>query len=269
MVRQAIPYLIVLMELNPQLFESVMDLNRSDEDERMLEEALQHYLDNPFINKLQVFSNQAVRIVDNARLRYLYVSESILELSGYTKEEVMQGGLWFTYHLIHPMDLVRFGRVLLNIRNVWSNLTLGEKMAARFSFDQRFKCKDGQYKQILQNCYSLSVSPKGKPYILLFASTDITAYKKNDVMNYSFDVLRDGKFQTLLEGKMQSENVPLTAREIEVLRLTSEGHAEKVISDMLFLSIETIKTHRKNMLQKTNAKNSVELVRMGIANGWI
>lgn len=257
------------MELEPQLFESVMNLNRSDEDERMLEEALHHYLDNPFINKLQIFSNQAVRIVDNARLRYLYCSESIYELSGYTKEEVMQGGLWFTYHLIHPMDMLRFGKLLLKIRNLWSKLNLEEKMSARFSFDQRFKCKDGQYKQILQNCYSLSVSPKGKPYVLLFASTDISAYKKNGSMNYSFDVLRNGKFTTLLEGKMHGEDVPLSPRELEVLRLTSEGHAEKVIGDMLFLSVETVKTHRRNMLQKTAAKNSVELVRMGIANGWI
>lgn len=235
----------------------------------MLEQALQQYLDNPFINKLQVFSNQAVRIMDNSRLRYLYCSESIYELSGYTKEEVKQGGLWFTYHLIHPMDMLRFGRLLLNVRNVWNKLTLEEKMSARFSFDQRFKCKDGRYKQILQNCYTLSVSPKGKPYVLLFASTDITAYKKNDAMNYSFDVMREGRFQTLLEGKLHSENIPLSPRELEVLRLTSEGHAEKVISDMLFLSVETVKTHRRNMLQKTAAKNSVELVRMGIANGWI
>ncbi len=257
------------MELQPQLFDSVMNLNRSDEDERMLEQALQHYLDNPFINKLQVFSNQAVRIVDNAKLRYLYVSESIFELSGYTKEEVIQGGLWFTYHLIHPMDMLKFGRLLLKIRNLWGKLTLAEKMSARFSFDQRFRCKDGQYKQVLQHCYTLSVSPKGKPYILLFASTDVTAYKRTEAMHYSFEVLKDGRFSTLLEGKMHSEDVPLTPRELEVLQLTSQGHPEKVIADMLSLSIETIKTHRKNMLQKAKAKNSVELVRMGIANGWI
>ena len=48
------------MELKPELYESVMNLTRSDEDEEQLAQALHHYLDNPFINKLQVFSNQAV-----------------------------------------------------------------------------------------------------------------------------------------------------------------------------------------------------------------
>lgn len=262
-------YYFKAMELKPEHYETIMNLTRSEEDEKMLEEALHHYLDNPFINKLQVFSNQAVRIVDNARLRYLFVSESIFELSGYTKEEVMQGGLWFTYRRVHPIDMVKFGRVVLKVKNAWSDLSPEEKKTARFSFDARFKCKDGNYKQILQNCHALSISKTGKPYVLLFSSTDVTPYKKTEAMNFSFEVMQKGNFVKVLEGSLHSENMPLSPRELEVLRLTSQGHAEKVIGDLLFLSIQTVKTHRRNMLQKTQAKNSVELVRMGIANGWI
>ena len=88
-------------------------------------------------------------------------------------------------------------------------------------------------------------------------------------MNYTFEVMRGGKFVTLLEGSMHPQTMPLSVRELEVLRLASEGHPEKVIGDLLFLSVETVKTHRRNMLQKTEAKNSNELVRIGIANGWI
>jgi len=75
--------------------------------------------------------------------------------------------------------------------------------------------------------------------------------------------------ETLLSGSIKEESVLLSERELEVLQLTSDGHSEKEISDKLFLSIETVKTDRKNMVQKTEAKNSVDLVRMGIANGWI
>lgn len=257
------------MELKPELYANVMNLTRSEEDEARVTEALNQYLDNPFINKLQVFSNQAVRILDNAKLRYLYVSDSIFELTGYTKDEVLAGGLWFTYRQAHPVDMLKFARVVLKIRSAWSDLSYDEKMSARFSFDMRVKCKDGKYKQILQNCHALSVSSKGKPHVLLFSSTDISAYKKTEAMNYSLEVNREGRFITVLEGTMHPETVPLTAREIEVLKLTSEGHPEKIISDLLSLSIETVKTHRRNMLQKTSAKNSIELVRMGIANGWI
>ena len=35
------------MELKPELYETVMNLTRSDEDEQILTQALSHYLDNP------------------------------------------------------------------------------------------------------------------------------------------------------------------------------------------------------------------------------
>ncbi len=246
-----------------------MNLTRSDEDNAMLEKALNDYLDNPILNKIQVFAKQSVRILDNAKLRYLYVSESNYELTGYTKEEIMNGGLWLTYRRVHPMDMLKFARVVLKVKNTYRKLNMEERLSARFAFDCRFKCKDGTYKQILQNVHALSISPKGDPYILLFATTDITAYKNTEGMNYSYEIMRDGRFVTLLEGTMHPEDMPLSPRELEVLRLTAQGHSEKIIGDMLFLSVETVKTHRRNMLQKSNAKNSIELVKTAIANGWI
>jgi DNA-binding CsgD family transcriptional regulator len=258
------------MELNPLEHQRIMDIIRSDPDEKTLGETMKQLLDNPLFNRFQVFANQSIRILDNAALRYLYVSESVFELTGYTREEVMKGGLWFTYRKIHPMDVLSFGLIFPKINSALKSLTAEDKLAARFTFDVRIKCKDGRYKNILQNCSVLSLSPSGKPYILFFASTDITAYKKGTSMNYNLSVQRAGKgMVTLLTGSMKGENVPLTPRELEILQLIADGNSEKGISDKLFLSPQTVKTHRKNMLQKTDAKNSVDLVRMGIANGWI
>ncbi len=258
------------MELKTEEYERIMNIIRSDPDEKILEVTLKNFLENPFFNRFQVFSNQSIRILDNSALRYLYVGDSVFELTGYTKEEVIKGGLWFTYRKIHPLDILKFARVFPKVKKALAKMTDEEKLAARFTFDVRIKCSNGQYKHILQNSNILSLSPTGKPYILFFASTDITAYKRSNAMNYSLCVQRPGKgMETLLSGSLQGDSVPLTDRELEVLQLTSDGHSEKEISDKLFLSIETVKTHRKNMLQKTEARNSIDLVRMGIANGWI
>jgi DNA-binding CsgD family transcriptional regulator len=259
-----------MMELPPEEYEKVMNVLRSDRANTSPELLLKSVLENPFFNRLQAFSNQSIRILDNSELKYLYVSESVYDLTGYTQKEMAEGGLWFTYKKIHPIDLLKLGRILLKLNRLLATLTDEEKLSSRFTFDIRFKCKNGLYKYILQNVHTLTLSPKGKPYILLFTSTDITAYKKGDAMTYSFGIQKPGKgFVNVMEGNLQSDDFPLTDREVEVLRLTSEGLSEQEISDRLFLSKETVKTHRRNMLQKTEAKNSVELVRMGIANGWI
>lgn len=56
----------------------------------------------------------------------------------------------------------------------------------------------------------------------------------------------------------------LTPRERELLRLIVEGYTNPEIAGAIFLSPETIKGYRKNLLFKLGAKNTATLVRMAI-----
>ena len=55
-------------------------------------------------------------------------------------------------------------------------------------------------------------------------------------------------------------NEPLTNRELEVLRLMKQGLLSKEIADTLQISINTVNSHRQNILQKLKAKNSAEAI---------
>lgn len=68
----------------------------------------------------------------------------------------------------------------------------------------------------------------------------------------------------ILMKKHTGEPVWLSSRERELLKLIVDGYTNQEIGDKLFLSIETIKTYRKNLIQKLGAKNSMILVRMAI-----
>lgn len=56
----------------------------------------------------------------------------------------------------------------------------------------------------------------------------------------------------------------LSSREQEILKLIVDGYSNQEMSEKLFLGIETIKTYRKNLIQKLGAKNSMILVKMAI-----
>ncbi|GAB4046598.1 response regulator transcription factor [Spirosoma litoris] len=61
----------------------------------------------------------------------------------------------------------------------------------------------------------------------------------------------------------QTEEGPaLSARETEIVNLIADGKTNKEIAEKLFLSIHTIKTHRKNIIKKMGFtfKNASELV---------
>jgi DNA-binding NarL/FixJ family response regulator len=58
----------------------------------------------------------------------------------------------------------------------------------------------------------------------------------------------------------------LTRREIEVLKLIAEGLTNPEIADKLFVSTSTIDSHRKNLISKLQVKNTAALVRVAFEN---
>lgn len=63
------------------------------------------------------------------------------------------------------------------------------------------------------------------------------------------------------------ELADISPRETEVLQLICKELSMKEISEKLFLSEQTVQTHRKNLMRKTNSRNAVGLVRYAIQKG--
>ena len=62
------------------------------------------------------------------------------------------------------------------------------------------------------------------------------------------------------------EQTGLSKREVEVLALIAEGFTNAEIADKLFTSKRTIETHRQNILEKTGAKNTANLIKYAIGH---
>ena len=62
---------------------------------------------------------------------------------------------------------------------------------------------------------------------------------------------------------------PLTGREMEILRLLCRHLTNKEIAEELFISENTVKYHKANMLAKTGFSKTVDLAFHMISNGWI
>jgi FixJ family two-component response regulator len=57
----------------------------------------------------------------------------------------------------------------------------------------------------------------------------------------------------------------LTPREREVMDLVVAGHPNKVVADRLGIAVRTVEIHRARVMEKTEARNLSELIRMAIA----
>ncbi|MBH1959600.1 MAG: response regulator transcription factor [Flavobacteriia bacterium] len=66
-----------------------------------------------------------------------------------------------------------------------------------------------------------------------------------------------------------AETQPLSKRELEIVALLAKGLNTRSISEKLYISQHTVKTHRKNILSKTQCKNSSELICLAFEQGYV
>lgn len=61
----------------------------------------------------------------------------------------------------------------------------------------------------------------------------------------------------------------LTRREKEVLSLIAEGNTNPEIAEKLFISADTVNSHRKNLLAKLEVKNTAMLIKYAVDNNLL
>ena len=100
----------------------------------------------------------------------------------------------------------------------------------------------------------------------LLKSNGINELEKavNDVMmgesHFSNELLRKIICNHVNNNKKADSNCGLTARELEVLQQICLGLNNEEMAEKLFISAKTIKSHRSNLLEKTNCKNTPALI---------
>ena len=95
-------------------------------------------------------------------------------------------------------------------------------------------------------------------YGILSDVTDL--YRYVDEFSYSFS----GPNEEALFSKMiriSSNKKLLTKRQISILILVKEGLSSSQIADRLCISLETVNTHRKNIIRKLGASNSFDALK--------
>ena len=71
-------------------------------------------------------------------------------------------------------------------------------------------------------------------------------------------------------GKVRIQDIiPLTKREIEILRLVVEDFSNIEIGNQLHISSTTVETHRRNLMKKLGVSTAIGLMRWGLKNGLI
>ncbi len=69
--------------------------------------------------------------------------------------------------------------------------------------------------------------------------------------------------------KVSCKGLGITDRELDIIRLISEGLSNKLIADKLELSTHTVNTHRKNIMTKLGIPNTAGIVMFAVRNNLL
>lgn len=90
--------------------------------------------------------------------------------------------------------------------------------------------------------------------------------------HYFSDEATQSIMMDLIKGKgnpTTMDSVHITDRELEILELIVQEYTNQEIAEKLFISSRTVDAHRRNLLQKTGARNTAGLVKYAFQHNLI
>jgi len=144
--------------------------------------------------------------------------------------------------------------------------TLERAIADRSSFTLEYRGVRGDGRvRTLRSHGEVVVDLTGEPIRVVVIVQDITDAKlaQEALQSASADLERRAtELQQLALNVAEPDTLhaPLTARQLEILRLIAHGHTNAAIAQRLFVTEGTIKWHVKQILAKTNSSNRAEAI---------
>ncbi len=117
----------------------------------------------------------------------------------------------------------------------------------------------------------LEVDDEGMPLLLCIMMSDAPAHTKRCLHYSSYFLTSCGASELLYSKTVGKEQVLacFSKRELEVLIHLCQGKTSKSIAEELFVSFETVKKHRQNILDKSGCNNTVALINFAQMHGIV
>lgn len=119
--------------------------------------------------------------------------------------------------------------------------------------------------------YDFFLPRKPKTILLLKEKNQHSSFHQltlHDDLSTTIDSLQQ-LLDSMIQPKKEESQEELTSREIEVLKLITKGMMNKEIAEELYISLNTVLTHRKNITSKLGIKTVSGLTFYAMMNGYI
>lgn len=215
---------------------------------------------NPLLNQTLLLQGSALAVKDITRMHYPLILGDVENVCGWSKELFFKEGVEALIARIPLADRPGVEEMTKLINAYVAALPPEKLKSFRAIFDYRLMRKDGRVARICQESIVLKTDSKGNILFLLALVSDISYVKRIQKQHLH---LTDGKEHLLFEVDDSNQCKPvdlLTKRELEILKLLNLSLTSDQIAKRLFISPNTVNTHRQKMIRKMGMSDTTDLI---------
>lgn len=163
-----------------------------------------------------------------------YLCPSIKNILGYTYSRFINEGFLFLKKIIHPHDFSYLLTEIITLVKITDHINGKSCNVNNISLPFRVKHRNGQWLKLI--IHLTCIKRKSN-----FGINILIGFIEKDIVNQDKSLFNDSA---------------ITPREKEVLKYLAAGDSAKTIASELFISENTVITHRKHLIQKMKVLQS-------------
>ncbi len=252
------------------------DLRKQDKYTKFFKEwQQQEFKDHPDENRvledLETLSKNigmregfVIACFDYRKLGLAFFTGDVEKITGYPESIFHATGMEASFSLIHPEDrpeLFHFQKIVFD---VFHQLTLPERHSFEFSYTTRWVHRTtNEVMWMIGKAKPFYIDSEGNFAIDLHIIIQLNHTPKVTSYDWNYSYQKEDGTRVYVSKSSPKDNfISLTKKEKQIVQMILDGKESKEIGEEMNISINTVGTHRKNILKKLNARNVGEMIKI-------
>lgn len=216
-----------------------------------------------FIQTLRTLENMMdidAYIIDYMNKRILYATKGCAAYFGKKRHKSKYWDIHHLDHIILPDDRRIMAAVNSLIYSFFYSLPPERRLSCYFTQDFRIKTKKKNSMPVNHRGTILDLTHNGVIRLTLCIISYSTGNKPGNAYIKMTDDNTIYKFMASSQKFVEVKTQKLTSKSTVILQLTSNGKTEPEIAEILGISINTVKYHKKRIFAQIDVRNSAEAI---------
>ncbi|RKE46857.1 helix-turn-helix domain-containing protein [Sphingobacterium detergens] len=217
-----------------------------------------------FARSLSKLTYQSMYLIDYAKKSFLYVSDNPIFLCGSTSAEVLRKGYQHYFDNVPEEEMYLLKKINDVGFDFFENLPDEEKLQHSFSYDFHLKQSNGNPLLINHKLKPILLDKFSNPWIALCVVSISSHAKPGNIIFKSDEGGRQFAYNLETDRLEELPRVKLKPREKNILLFSAQGLTMDQIAGKLYISIDTVKFHKKQIFSKLKVKSITEATAVAI-----